>query len=120
FCSFFRKELYFFLLALLAMHLQYIARFSQGEISHGSNFTGTALMTLALAAIFFKNEAKLQKFALGLLIFLIGIGYSSAAFAKLIGTGFTWVDGRHLYLWIGERSNEVLSQNSTFQLHFYH
>ena len=116
--AFLRKGRYFYLLAVLAMHLQYIARFSQGEISHGSNLTGTALVTLALGACFFADEVQRQKSTLGMLVFLIGLGYVSASISKFIGTGVNWIDGRHLYLWIGERATDRLSQDGAFSLNF--
>lgn len=117
--GFLKKGRYFYLLAVLCMHLQYIARYSQGEISHGSNFTATALVTFAVAAIFISHRLKRRKVAFGLFIFLIGMGYTSAGLSKLIGTGLSWVDGRHLYLWIGERATDKLSQNGAFQLNFF-
>lgn len=117
--GYFRKGRVFYFLAVLCMHLQYIARYSQGEISHGSNFTATALVTFALAALFIAGKNKRHKVAFGLFIFLIGLGYTSAGLSKLIGTGINWVDGRHLYLWIGERATDKLSQNGAFELNFF-
>ncbi|MDX1671059.1 MAG: hypothetical protein R3211_01865 [Balneolaceae bacterium] len=113
-----RKWRYSYLAAVLLMHLHYAARFSQGEISHGSNFTGLALLVFALAFAFFKEDAKRRRVAFGMFLFFVGTGYTSAACSKLIGTGIGWIDGRHLYLWIGERAVDKLSQNGQFDLNF--
>lgn len=47
-----------------------------------------------------------------------GWGYFTAACCKLIATGIFWVDGRHLWLWLGEKSTDVLSQTGMFQYNF--
>lgn len=106
---------YSYSIALLLFHFQYVARFSQGEISHGSNMVGMALLAFAVSAVFVRDAEKRHKIVLGMIIFFIGLGYTSAAFCKLIGTGPAWVDGRHLWLWIGERSTDVLSQTGSFE-----
>lgn len=116
FLGFSRSSKYAYLIAILLFHIQYAARFSQGEISHGSNMTGTALFCIAIAHITFMNARERRKFSLGLLIFFIGLGYVTAAFSKLIGTGPFWVDGSHLWLWIGERGTDILSQHGGFGL----
>lgn len=110
----FRMNRYSYLVALLLFHLQYTARFSQGEISHGSNMVGMALLGLAVAELAFRDRKMVRKFSLGIVIFFIGLGYTSAAFSKMIGTGITWVDGRHLWLWMGERATDVFSQHGEF------
>lgn len=113
--SFFRRFSWGYLIALILFHFQYIARFSQGEISHGSNIVAMTLLGLALAFIFFKQEKEARRFAMGLAIFYIGLGYTSAAICKLIATGPAWVSGEHLWLWLGERSVDVLSQTGAFE-----
>ena len=51
---------------------------------------------------------------MGFLYFFIGLGYTSAAVCKLIGTGITWPDGRHLLLWIAERKVDTISKLGGF------
>lgn len=112
--GFFRRWSFAYLAALILFHFQYISRFSQGEISHGSNIVAMTLLGLAIAYLFFKEERQARRFALGVAIFYIGLGYSSAAICKLIATGPAWVNGEHLWLWLGERSTDVLSQTGSF------
>lgn len=114
----FRLNRFAYLAALLLFHLQYVSRFSQGEISHGSNLVAMALLSFAVSEIVFKNRRDIRKFALGLIIFFIGLGYTSAGVSKLIGTGIGWVDGRHLWLWMGERSTDVFSQFGEFEFNY--
>lgn len=116
--GFFKKGRIYYLLALLALHLQYISRYSQGEISHGSNFTATALLALALAALFFARSGRRRKLAFGLFIFLIGLGYTSAGMSKLVGSGLAWADGHHLHMWIEQRAADKISQNGAYELNF--
>jgi len=111
-----RMNKFAYLIAMVLFHFHYAARFSQGEISHGSNMVGAALFSLAIAQIAFSDSAERRKFAVGVLIFFIGLGYVTAAFSKLIGTGPAWADGSHLWLWIGERSTDMLSQHGHFEL----
>jgi len=114
--AFFKNKRSLYFIALLGMHLQYVARFSQGEISHGSNLTAMALLMLALSGLFFTKLEEQRKVAFGLFIFFAGLGYTSAAISKLIATGPEWINGSHLYLWIGERAIDKLSQEGSFQL----
>lgn len=116
--GFIRKERSYYALALLGMHLQYVARFSQGEISHGSNLSAMALLMLALAGIFFSERSHQRKVAMGLFIFFTGLGYTSAAICKLVATGPEWINGSHLFLWISERATDKLSQEGHFELNF--
>lgn len=101
--------------AFIFWHIQYAARFSQGEISHGSNMAATGLFSFALAHSLFDDAQERRKFAIGMLTFFVGLGYTSAACSKLIGTGLTWVDGSHLWIWMGERSTDRLSQDGFFE-----
>lgn len=101
--------------ALLAFHLQYVARYSLGEISHGSNLIGMGVMGLALAVLAFRNESIRRRFTFGFLYFFIGLGYTSAAVCKMVGTGITWPDGHHLLLWIAERKVDTLSKFGSFE-----
>jgi len=99
-----------YLVTLLLFHLHYVARFSQGEISHGSNFVGTAVLALAAATLAFKHRKEIRRTALGLCYFFFGLGYTSAALCKLGATGITWPDGRHLWMWIQERTVDTFSK----------
>ncbi len=114
--GFLRLNRYAYLVAVFCIHLQYISRYSLGEISHGSNMAGLCLLALAAAAITYGNGVEFRKLAFGLIIFFVGLAYTSAAVCKLIGTGPMWVDGRHLWLWIGERSVDVMSGDGAFEL----
>lgn len=103
-----------YLIALLAFHLQYVARYSLGEISHGSNLIGMGVMGLALALLAFRDESERRRFTFGFVYFFIGLGYTSAAFCKLVGTGIMWPDGHHLLLWIAERKVDTISKVGAF------
>jgi len=106
---------YSYLITLGLFHLHYVSRFSLGEISHGSNFIGTSLLALALALFFFNDDpVRRQRFTMGFIFFFFGLGYTSAAVSKLIGTGLTWSSGEHLWLWIAERSVDVASSTGSF------
>ena len=113
--GFFRLNRYSYAICLLAFHLHYVSRYCLGEISHGSNLTGMGIFILALSQINFGNTANSRVFAIGAAHFFFGLGYTSAGICKLIGTGVFWVDGSHLWLWIGERSVDVLSIFGSFE-----
>lgn len=110
-----KRGRWMYALAFLLFHLQHVARFSQGEIPHSANLVGFSLMGLGLAALFFKGMKKELSFAFGFALFFMGLGYTSAAISKLIATGVTWVDGYHLWLWMGEKSIDILSLQGEFQ-----
>lgn len=112
--GFFRKGKWTYFIALLLMHLQYAARFSQGKIGHGSVLTGLMLLSLALGFILFDDGQDQRKMAAGLMIFFIGMAYDLAAFSKLIADGFFWPGGNHLWLWIHERAIDLMSQHGSF------
>lgn len=117
--SFFKNNLkWLYFLAFLLLHLQYVTRFSLGEIPHSSNLIGFSLLGLGLGGLFFKNAERKLYFAFGFTIFFVGLGYTSAAISKLIGTGITWVDGNHLWLWIAEKGVDVLSATGSFEYSF--
>ncbi|MEL7834881.1 hypothetical protein [Fodinibius sp. Rm-B-1B1-1] len=106
---------YSYLIALAFFHLHYVSRFSLGEISHGSNFIGMSLFALGLGLFFFgNNPVQYRRFTMGFIFFFFGLGYTSAAISKLIGTGLTWPSGKHLWLWIAERSVDVASAKGQF------
>lgn len=106
---------YSYLIALALFHLHYVSRFSLGEISHGSNFIGMSLLALGVGLFFFGNKpVQYRRFIMGFIFFFFGLGYTSAAVSKLIGTGITWPSGEHLWLWIAERSVDVASSSGQF------
>lgn len=111
-----RKYKWLYILVFFLLHIQYVTRFSLGEIPHSSNLIGFSVLGLGLAFCFIKDKWKALSFAYGFLIFFVGLGYTSASFSKLIGTGITWVDGNHLWLWIAEKSTDVLSAEGSFAL----
>ena len=117
--AFFRKGpnwLYMFVFILL--HIQYVARFSIGEIPHSANLPGMALLSFAVGMIFFKDKVHLYRFIFGFTLFYIGLGYFSASMSKLIGTGPSWIDGRHLWLWIAEKGTDILGREGAFDYNF--
>lgn len=113
---FFTKFKWLYILVFLLLHLLYVTRFSLGEIPHSSNLIGFSMLGLGLAGCFIKNKWQALSFAYGFLVFFVGLGYTSAGVSKLIGTGITWPDGYHLWLWIAEKSTDVLSAEGSFRL----
>jgi len=109
---------YSYMIAFLCFHLHYVSRYSLGEISHGSNFIGMSLLALALSLLFFREPRTYRKFAFGFLFFFMGVGYTSAGISKLIGTGISWPDGSHLWLWMAERRVDVFSAGGSFSLNW--
>ncbi len=101
-------------LALFLFHLQYVSRYILGEISHGSNLVGMGVFGLGLALLFFSDEKRRRRFTLGFLYFFIGLGYTSSAFCKLVGTGLHWANGHHLWMWIAERRVDVMAKFGMF------
>lgn len=113
--AFFRKvPVWTYMLALILMHFQYIARYSLGEISHGAHLTGMTLLVFAMGIIIFKSSKERRRFIWGAVFFFVGISYSSAGISKLIGTGPTWIDGHHLWIWMGEKSIDILSRDGVY------
>ena len=101
--------------AILLFHLQYVGRFSQGEIPHSANLIGMSLLCFSLGFIIFREPIKRSRFILGTIIFFTGLGYTTAAFTKVIGTGLDWSNGNHLWLWIAEKKTDILSRTGSFQ-----
>jgi uncharacterized membrane protein len=101
--------------ALLLFHLQYVSRYILGEISHGSNFVGMGVLALGLTHLVFTDPQRRRRFTFGFLYFFIGLGYTSAGMSKLIGTGITWADGHHLWMWIAERKVDVMGKFGAFE-----
>ena len=104
-----------YFVALLLFHLQYVSRYILGEISHGSNFVGMGILGLGLAHLWFSEEQSRRRFTFGFLYFFIGLGYTSAGMCKLVGTGITWADGHHLWMWIMERKVDVMAGTGAFE-----
>lgn len=103
-----------YLLAMLLFHLQYAGRYSQGEIPHSANLVGLSLLCFGVGFIAFNSPHRRQRFILGSIVFFTGLGYTTAAFSKLIGTGFNWADGNHLWLWLAEKKTDILSRTGGF------
>lgn len=119
FFSFFRlKYKWQYLLALVLLHVQFAARFSQGEIPHSMNMVGMSLLALALGTFFFQRPWEISRFTFGSVYFFVGLSYFSAAIAKLIGTGLNWFDGQHLWLWMAEKSTDILSRTGQFEFNW--
>jgi hypothetical protein len=100
--------------ALVLLLFQYAARYSLGEIPHSANVTGIALLALALAPPLFDSETERRRFAIGFMIFFVGLGYTLAAWSKLIATGPMWVDGRHLWIWVYEKGIDAAAKTGVF------
>lgn len=110
-----RRWRYAYALAMVLLHMQYVTRFSQGEIPHSSNLVGMGLLALALTSIAFRDEVDRRRFAWASTWFFVGLGYTSAAVCKLVATGITWPDGRHLWLWMAEKAVDHLSKTGAFE-----
>jgi len=117
--AFFRKGPHWiYMVVFVLLHFQYVARFSIGEIPHSANLLGMALFSFAVGMIFFKDKVHLYRFIFGFTLFYIGLGYFSASMSKLIGTGPSWIDGRHLWLWIAEKGTDILGREGAFDYNF--
>lgn len=103
-------------LALLLLHVQLVARDALGEISHSANFIGMSLLAIALGRTFYDRETERRRFIVGSTIFFVGFGYVSAAACKWIGTGIGWADGHHLWMWMAEKSTDILSRDGAFEM----
>lgn len=99
-----------YLAAFALLHLLFVARFCLGEIPHSANFIGLSLFALGLSVYLYEENRYRAGLALGLVYFFVGFGYTTAAISKLIATGFHWTDGRHLWLWMSEKSVDHLSK----------
>lgn len=113
--GFFRLTKYAYVAAFLLLLLQYAARFSLGEIPHSSNMLGMTLLGLSLAMLVFSDDLHRRRFTLGFAYFFIGLGYTLSGLCKLIGTGITWPDGRHLWMWINEKSIDAFAKTGVLE-----
>lgn len=101
--------------ALGGLHLLYVVRFSQGEIPHSANLVGIGLAGLALGSAAFGAGERRDRFVVGFVLFFTGLGYTSAAVSKLVGTGLGWPAGEHLVLWIAEKATDVVSRTGSWE-----
>ena len=117
--AYFRKGTkWMYPVVMVLLHMQYVIRFSQGEIPHSSNLIGMAVFCFAMGSLFFAGKERMPRFVLGAIIFFTGLGYTSAFIAKLIGTGINWYDGRHLWLWMSEKGIDILSREGVYSPNF--
>jgi len=103
-----------YLAAFVLLLFQYAARYSLGEIPHSANVTGTAFLAFALAPFVFSDARHGRRFAVGFTVFFVGLGYTLAAWSKLIATGPLWVDGRHLWIWLYEKGIDAAAKTGVF------
>lgn len=109
---------WFYMIVMILLHFQYVIRYSQGEIPHSQNLVGLGVMILAAGSIFFPGKTFLPRFVFAGVIFFIGLGYTSAFFSKLIGTGVHWFYGEHLWMWISEKSVDIMSRDGAWEANF--
>jgi hypothetical protein len=107
--GFFRTFRYAYFIGFLLMHLQFAARFTLGEIPHSSNIVGMRLFGLSLAMLVFDDATYRRRFTFGFTYFFVGLGYTLAAFCKLVGTGLFWSHGHHLWIWINEKAVDAMA-----------
>lgn len=117
--GFFRIGRIAYMGAFALMLLQYAARYSLGEIPHSSNMLGMTLLGLALAMLIFRDDGHRRRFTLGFTYFYIGLGYSLAGVSKLVGTGLTWSDGRHMWMWINEKSIDSFAKTGILEFNVF-
>lgn len=96
--------------AALAFNLHYASRYCLGEICHAPHFVGLSMLMLAVAMFFSQDATVRRRFAFGASLFFVGLAYMSAALSKLVATGPGWSHGRHLWLWIGEKTVDYYSK----------
>ncbi len=109
---------YTYSIAMLLFHWQHVVRFSQGEIPHSANLIGMTLLAFAVAHVCFKERMIIRRFSMGFIFFFTGLGYTSAGISKLIGTGWNWADGKHLWMWMSEKSVDILSRTGEFDFNW--
>ncbi len=113
--GFFRVTKYAYFAGFLLLHLQYAARYVLGEIPHSSNLVGMTLLGLSLAMLLFSDDRHRRRFTLGFTYFFVGLGYTLSAVCKLIGTGLSWPAGRHLWMWINEKSIDTFAKTGVLE-----
>lgn len=117
--GFFRMSRFAYFAAFLLLLPQYAARFSLGEIPHSSNMLGMTLLGLSLAIVSFRDARHRRRFTLGFAYFYIGLGYTLAGISKLVGTGFKWSDGRHMWMWIYEKSIDSFAKTGALEFNVF-
>lgn len=96
-------------LLVLLLHVQYVARHCLGKVAHGSQYVGMGLLMLALAIWLMPTATARRRFTLGGTLLFMGAGYVCAGISKLAARGLRWPNGNHLWLWIGEKGVDQLS-----------
>ena len=109
---------YAYATAFLLLLFQYAVRFALGEIPHSANSLGMALLGLALGALTFGFTSAGRRFTIGFAYFYLGLGYTLAACSKLVGTGLSWVDGRHLWMWIQEKGIDSMAKTGVLEFNW--
>ncbi len=123
-CGYFRwKPKITLSLALLLIHLHYVARYSLGKLPHDTVFLGMALMGFVLGVWFFEKPAERIKFVFTFILFFMGFGYTISGIVKIIGTMIIspwsiWADGYHLWMWIISRQTSMVSATGIYSLNF--
>ena len=105
-------------IAFVLLIIQYAARFTLGEIPHSSNLVGMGLLGFACGQLFYPDETSRSRFGLGFTYFFLGLAYTSAAISKLVASGITWSDGRHLWMWINEKAVDEIARSGFVELNF--
>lgn len=113
--GFFRVWRGAYMAAFFLLHLQYAARFCLGEIPHSANMIGMTFLGLSVAMVVFREGRLQRRFTLGFTYFFVGLGYTLAAVCKLVATGITWVDGRHLWMWINEKGVDAFAKTGLLE-----
>ncbi len=107
--GFLRLSRWAYPVAFVLLLFQYAARYSLGEIPHGTNLTAMVLLGLSIAGLAFSDKTIQRRFTLGFTYFFVGLAYTLAAWSKLIGTGPHWIDGSHLWIWLHEKAIDTLA-----------
>lgn len=115
-----RVTKYAYMISFLLLHLQFATRYTLGEIPHSSNIMGMTVLAFATAAFVFPGSSPAQssqrrRFTMGYTYFFVGLGYTLAAVCKLIATGPTWSDGRHLWIWVHEKAVDSMGKSGLLE-----
>lgn len=107
---------YAYLAAVPLIHLQFVACYWPLDGLHHSHWLGLSLLAIGLAFFLFANKDLRTRFALGATYILVGVGYVLSAMSKLRQTGFDWIDGRNLQMFISMNQVHRISKNQSFGL----
>ncbi len=102
-----------YLAVVVGMHLLHAAHEVLGKVSHASHLVSLALLGFGLAAVLFPARPARGRFALGFTFFFLGFTYGLAALSKLVGTGPSWADGTHLWMWLQEKHIDGIAKLGT-------